>query len=65
MDKPMNLSLEQEFGLKNFANQVERMSREQAQEFLINLRKQMMMRENMYQEFLKHEWGLDSGPMSA
>ncbi|NEP26640.1 NblA/ycf18 family protein, partial [Moorena sp. SIO3I6] len=38
--------------------QVQKMSREQAQEFLIKLYEQMMMRETMYKEVLKHEWGL-------
>ena len=62
MNEPMNLSLEQEFSLRSFTEEVRRMSREQAQEFLIKLREQMMLRENMYQDFLKQEWGLDSGP---
>jgi hypothetical protein len=61
MNQPIELSLEQEFHLKSFADQVQRMSREQAQEFLIMLHQQMMMRETMYQHFLKYEWNLDSG----
>lgn len=62
MNTPIKLSLEQEFNLRNFADQVQQMSREQAQDFLINLHKQMLLREKMYQHFLKHEWGLDSDP---
>jgi hypothetical protein len=38
------------------------MSREQAQDFLVKLYEQMMMRETMYKEFLKHEWGLGQTP---
>jgi hypothetical protein len=38
------------------------MSREQAQDFLVKLYEQMVMRENMYKHFLKHQWGLESGP---
>lgn len=57
----MKLSLEQQFNIRSFETQVRKMSREQAQEFLIKLYGQMMMRENMYKEFLKHEWGLDNG----
>lgn len=53
------LSLEQEFSLRSFADQVQQMSREQAQEFLIKLNHHMIMRENMYQSFLKHQWGMD------
>jgi len=59
MNEPMQLSLEQQFSLRSFQTQVEKMSREQAQEFLVKLYEQMMLRETMYQEFIKHEWGLD------
>jgi hypothetical protein len=62
MNQPIELSMEQEFSLRSFADQVNHMSREQAQEFLVNLYKQMMLKETMYKHFLKHEWGLDSGP---
>ncbi len=58
MSKPVELSLEQKFNLRTFESQVQKMSREQAQEFLIKLYEQMMMRETMYKEVLKHEWGL-------
>ncbi|NEO23371.1 MAG: NblA-related protein [Moorea sp. SIO1F2] len=58
MSKPVELSLEQKFNLRSFETQVQKMSREQAQEFLIKLYEQMMMRETMYKEVLKHEWGL-------
>lgn len=57
----MDLSLEQQFNVRSFETQVNKMSREQAQEFLVKLYKQMLVRENMYKEFLKHEWGLDNG----
>jgi len=60
MNEPMQLTLEQQFALRSFESQVEKMSREQAQEFLVKLYEQMMMRETMYKEFLKHEWGIDS-----
>lgn len=61
IDQPLELSLEQEFHLKSFADQVQRMSREQSQEFLIMLHRQMMIRETMYRHFLIHEWNLDPG----
>jgi Phycobilisome degradation protein nblA len=60
INKPTELSLEQEFHLKSFADQVQNMSREQAQEFLIMLHEQMVIRETMYRDFLMHEWNLDS-----
>ncbi|MCA1991289.1 MAG: NblA/ycf18 family protein [Coleofasciculus sp. S288] len=62
MSQPIQLSLEQQFSIRSFETQVQRMSREQAQEFLIKLYEQMMVRENMYKEFLKHEWGLGANP---
>jgi predicted HD phosphohydrolase len=60
----MELSLEQQFNVRSFQTQVDKMSREQAQEFLIKLYEQMIVRENMYKEFVKHQWGLDSKPRS-
>jgi hypothetical protein len=65
MNLPIELSLEQEFSLRSFADQVQHMSREQAQEFLIVLYQQMIIRETMYQDFLKHEWKIDSGAVSG
>ncbi len=59
MNQPTELSLEQEFHLKSFADQVQRMSRQQAQESLIMLYRQMMIQETMYQHFLMHEWNLN------
>jgi hypothetical protein len=62
MNQPVELSLEQKFSLRAFESQVEKMSQEQAQHFLKELYKQMMLRETMYQQFLKHKWGLEQGP---
>jgi hypothetical protein len=59
MSQPIELSLEQQFSIRSFQSQVEQMSQEQAQEFLIKLYEQMLMRENMYKSFLKHQWGLE------
>jgi len=64
MNQPTKLSLEQEFQLKKFAAQVQHLSHEQAQELLIELHRQMMIKEKMYQHFLLHEWNLDSGIVS-
>jgi preprotein translocase subunit Sec63 len=60
MNQPIKLSLEQEFSLRTFADQVQQMSREQAQEFLLMFYKQMIIREATYQELLKHQWEVDS-----
>jgi hypothetical protein len=58
MSQSSELSLEQKFSLRSFESQVQHMSREQAQEFLVKLYEQMLVRETMYREFLKHEWGI-------
>lgn len=63
MNQPITFSLEQEFSLRTFADQVQQMSREQAQEFLLMLYKQMIVRETTYRELLKHQWELDSDPI--
>ena len=62
MSQPIELSLEQQFSIRSFQTQVEQMSREQAQDFLIELYEQMIVRENMYKAFLKHQWGLGDNP---
>ncbi|MBV8884607.1 MAG: NblA/ycf18 family protein [Chroococcidiopsidaceae cyanobacterium CP_BM_RX_35] len=59
MNQPIELSLEQEFGLQSFSDQVQQMSREQAQEFLLKLYEQKMILDTTYQQLLKHEWKLD------
>lgn len=59
-ERPIELSLEQQFNLRSFETQVEKMSREQAQQFLIKLYEQMMLREAMYKHFLKHQWSVET-----
>ncbi len=61
MDGNIELTLEQEFNIRSFADQVQQMSIEQAREFLILQHKYMVIRETMYQDILKHEWKLDAG----
>ena len=65
MNQPIKLSLEQQFSIRSFATQVQQMSHEQAQEFLVKLYEQMVVRETTYQELLKHQWGIDSGSTLA
>lgn len=64
MSESVNLSLEQQFNLHSFATQVDKMSHKQAQECLVKLYEQMIVRENLYKEFLKHQWGLDINPQT-
>jgi hypothetical protein len=63
MNESMQLSLEQQFNLRSFETQVQRMSLEQAQSFLVQLYEQMMVQETMYKQFIKHEWGIGTPPV--
>ena len=54
----MELSLEKQFKIKSFDEQVDLMSKLQAKEFLKKLHKQMVVQEATYQELLKHQWGI-------
>ena len=56
MNPPTSLSLEEELQLRKFSDLVQCMSREQAQEFLIELHRQMMLKDKVYQRFIKQEW---------
>lgn len=60
MDRTIELTLEQDFSLRNFADMVQQMSREQAQVFLVEQHRLMMLQKTMYQKILKHEWKLDA-----
>jgi len=51
------LTLEQQFNLQNFKNQVNRMSQEQAQDFLIDFYRLQLIKENYYKNLFKHSWG--------
>jgi hypothetical protein len=59
MSKSFDLSLEQQFSIRSFEHQVKDMSHAQAQEFLVNLYRQMMLQENSYKNLIKHQWGMD------
>lgn len=59
MDQDIELTLEQQFSLRHFTDQVQQMSRQQAQEFAILQYRHMMIRETMYKEILKQGWKLD------
>ena len=59
MSNSVELSIEQKFSLRSFQTQVQKMSREQAQESLLKLYEQMLVKDNLYKDVLKHQWGLD------
>ncbi len=59
MNYSEQLSLEQEFNLRRLATQVRTLSEEQAQDLSRELYRQMMLKDNLYQELLKDYWGMD------
>ena len=59
MNNTKKLSLEQQFSLRSFETQVQKMSQEQARDFLVELYQHMMVQENLYKDLIK-EWGLGS-----
>ncbi|NET36216.1 MAG: NblA-related protein [Cyanothece sp. SIO1E1] len=62
MNDSMQLSLEQQFNLRSFETQVQQMSREQAQDFLVQLYRHMIVQETLYKRFIKHEWNIGNPP---
>jgi hypothetical protein len=62
MSQPFELSLEQQFSVRSFQTQIQEMSREQAQDFLLKLYTQMIWQEATYKHLLKHQWGIEGSP---
>ena len=51
-----NLSVEQEFGHKVFCDRVQQLTREQAQDLLIQMHQHMLFKDNLYRDlFLNQE----------
>ncbi len=65
MNYSEQLSLEQEFELRRLATQVRTLSEEQAQDLSLELYRQMMLKDNLYQELLRDYWGINSVPLSV
>lgn len=53
-----NLTLEQQFNLRSFEDQVNRMSHDQAKEFCVKLYQQMLLKDNAYKSLIKRQWNL-------
>ncbi|MBW4684183.1 MAG: NblA/ycf18 family protein [Komarekiella atlantica HA4396-MV6] len=53
MDFPIELTLEQQFRLQNLKDQVKNLSREEAQEFLLEVLRQMMVKDNLVKHLIK------------
>lgn len=58
-----SLTLEQQFSLRSFETQVNQMSREQAQKYLVELYGMMLCREAMWKSFAREQWSIEAPPM--
>ena len=54
MDKSAQLTLEQKFKLQVLKDQVQQLSHEQAQEYLVEMFRQMMVKDNLVKHSLKN-----------
>lgn len=59
MNQPNPLTLEQEFNIRVFADQVKQMSPEETKEYIMQLYEQMMIKEIIYRDLLKAHWELN------
>jgi len=53
MELPLNLSLEQNFNLKVYEDQVKSLSQEQAQDYLLEVMRQLMIKDNVIRHLMK------------
>lgn len=53
MNFPNELTLEQQFRLKTLKDQVQTLSQQEAQEFLMEVLRQMMVKDNLVKQLLK------------
>ncbi len=53
MDIPLELSMEQQFSLRTYQDQVKGLDQAQAQEMLLEVMRQMMLKENVIKHLLK------------
>ncbi|HEY9824360.1 MAG TPA: NblA/ycf18 family protein [Stenomitos sp.] len=58
MHTPFELSLEQQFNVRAFAEQVKDLTQEQAQSFLVDMYRQMVVKEALYKSLLKQQMGI-------
>jgi hypothetical protein len=54
MNQSHELTLEQEFEMTKFASQVQELTYEQAKGLLVELNRQMMIRESLYKQIMKN-----------
>lgn len=55
MESNHNLSIEQQFKLQVLSQEIQQMSREQAQQYLMEVLRQMMVKDNVVKKLIKGE----------
>lgn len=55
MEMPLSLSLEQQFKLQILRDQVQLLSRQEAQEYLLEVVRQNMVKDNLLRHWIKQE----------
>lgn len=55
MDIPLELSLEQQFNLRAYEDQVKGLDQTQAQQMLLQVMRQLMIKENVVKHLLKQQ----------
>ena len=58
MEANNNLSMEQQFKLHVLSQEVQQMSREQAQQYLIEVLRQMMVKDNVVKKLIKGDMNM-------
>lgn len=53
MEMPIQLSMEQQFKLQVYQQQIQSLTKEQAQEYLLEVLRQMMVKDNLLKQVLK------------
>jgi hypothetical protein len=53
MDLPLTLTMEQQFNMKVYEDQVKYMNADQAQEFLLEIMRQLMIKDNVIRHLMK------------
>lgn len=61
MNFRQELPLEQQFELQVFEQQVQKLSREDAQALLVKLREAMLYQTNAFRDILRDTWKIDQG----
>lgn len=61
MNVRQQLSLEQQFELQVFQEQVQQLSKEDAQALLVQLREAMLHQTTSFREILRETWGIGKG----